>query len=182
MRVLIAPDCFTGTLTAPQAAAAIADGWAQGAPHDEVTTRPLSDGGPGFLEVVRSGIAGTVPTVLAVTVPGPWGDPVPAAVLLDEAGGTAYVEAAQAIGLHLIPEDRRDPARTSSDGLGHLLRAAISTGARRIVVGVGGTGTNDAGAGVLAGLGMQAEVLVRGGGALDAIDLQDLTGLPDLRA
>uniref|UniRef100_UPI0020283653 glycerate kinase n=1 Tax=Actinotalea sp. C106 TaxID=2908644 RepID=UPI0020283653 len=162
MRILVAPDCFTGTLTAPQAAEAMAEGWRRGAPHDEVVLLPLADGGPGFLEAVRRGLGGElVPT----TVPGPLGEPAPAAVLLveGERGRTAYVESAHAIGLHLVPAGRRDPGRSSSYGLGLLLRAALDLDVSRVVVGLGGSATNDGGAGLLAGLGLGAAVL-RGGG------------------
>ncbi len=76
MRVLIAPDCFTGTLTAAQAAEAIAAGWAEQAPHDELATCPLSDGGPGFVDTLAGTLGGTLE---AVTVTGPLGEPVPAA-------------------------------------------------------------------------------------------------------
>jgi glycerate kinase len=150
--VLVAPDCFTGTLSARQAAQAIAAGWHRHAPSDELDLCPLSDGGPGFLDVLRTGLDGQL---LAVTVPGPVGEPVPAGVLLttgDDGRRTAYVESAQAAGLHLVPADRRDPGATSTAGVGALLAAARQAGAQRIVVGLGGSGTNDAGAGMLSWL------------------------------
>ena len=98
MRVLIAPDKFAGTLTAVEAADAIADGWRRSAPDDDVTTAPLSDGGPGFVDVVQAALGGNL---LSVTATGPRGEQVPTTLLLVE--GTAYVEAAQACGLHLVP-------------------------------------------------------------------------------
>jgi glycerate kinase len=152
VRVLVAPDCFAGTLTARQAAQAMAAGWKRHAPDDDVTLCPLSDGGPGFLEVLRDALGGRL---LAQTVAGPLGGPVTAAVLLVEASDgvpTAYVESAQACGLHLVPAHRWDPGVTTTLGVGQLLHAARATGARRIVLGLGGSGTNDAGSGMLAGL------------------------------
>src|SRR3954452_1342993 len=103
MRVLIAPDCFGGTLTAPEVAEAIAAGWRTGAPDDELTLCPLADGGPGFVEVLHSALGGALHTP-AVT--GPLGAPVEAVWL--EHDGTAYLECAQACGLTLVPREKRD--------------------------------------------------------------------------
>ena len=177
MRVLVAPDSFAGTLTAPQAAEAIARGWRRAAPDDEVITCPLADGGPGFVAALHATLGGELSSV---TVTGPLGEPVPATLLRHE--GTAYVEAAQAAGLGLVPEDRRDPALTTSFGVGELLAAAIESGAHRVVVGVGGTATNDGGAGLLAGLaGWERPALRSGGGALSALGPEALADLGDLR-
>lgn len=182
MHVLLAPDCFTGTLTAPQAAAAMAEGWHTSAPHDELTLVPLSDGGPGFLDVLSTNLDGQMS---AVVVSDPLGRDVPAAVLVvDEgAGRTAYIESAQAAGLHLLAPDERDPARTTTYGVGQLILAALDLGATRIVVGLGGSGTNDAGAGVLAALGVGSrERLGVGGLALESVEAADLAGLGQARA
>jgi len=201
VRVLIAPDCFTGTLTAPEAAAAVADGWRRQAPHDELDLLPLSDGGPGFVDVLRSAL-GAEP--LAVTVPGPDGEPTPAVILLtpspagtEPAGArTAYLESAQACGLHLLPPDRRDPGRTTTTGVGRLLAEARAAGATRLVVGLGGSGTNDGGAGLLLALlddlaaadpsrqvpGRLRDLLGRGGGGLHGVTAGDLEPLVALRA
>src|SRR5690349_16715183 len=137
MRVLIAPDKFAGTLSAVEAAAAIADGWRRRCPDHELELVPMADGGPGFVDVLRANLGGDL---LAVTVTGPFGDPVPGSVLV--VGDTAYLECAQACGLHLTPPERRDPERASSRGVGELLAAAVDSGARRVVVGLGGSGTN----------------------------------------
>lgn len=167
MRVLVAPDSFTGTLSAPAAARAIATGWHSAAPDDEVTLAPLSDGGPGFVDVVQAALGGDL---MAVTATGPLGDPVPATVLLAP-DGTAYLESAQACGLHLVPRDRRDPTRTTTAGVGDLIAAALDAGARSVVIGLGGSGTNDGGAGALAALGAQpADLLRAGGAALSGLD------------
>ena len=178
MRVLIAPDSFGSTLGPVQAATAMGEGWRAGAPHDEVELLPLSDGGPGFLDVLSRALGGTT---VATTVSDPLGREVPAAVLVVERAGrrTAYVEASQATGLHLLGADERDPALTSTWGVGRLVEAALEEGADRIVLGVGGGATNDAGAGMLAALGAgPASALARGGLALAQAPHDALIGLP----
>jgi glycerate kinase len=182
VHVVIAPDCFTGTLTAQQAAQAIADGWRRTAPQDLLTLLPLSDGGPGFLDV----LGGALPDAqtLAVTVADPLGREVPAAVLVVEgdSGRTAYVESAQSAGLHLLDAGERDPALTSTWGVGQLLEAALTTGASRIVVGLGGSSTNDGGAGLLAALGVGRPAdLARGGLSLGELGDDALSGLDAVR-
>jgi glycerate 2-kinase len=173
VRVLICPDSFTGTLSAADAAAAIAEGWRQVSPDDELVLRPLSDGGPGFLAAVRAGRGGARHVVDVI---GPCGQPVAAEYLVDDEG-TAWVESASAAGSHLVPADRRDPTRTSTFGLGEVLAAALAEAPARVVVGVGGTGTCDGGAGMLAALGARctpAGLLTRGGGVLGQVAALDL--------
>lgn len=182
MHVLIAPDRFTGLLTAERAATVIAEGWIGGAPHDSLRLVPLSDGGPGFVDAVAAGVDGQPQATVAA---GPLGRDVPASILIVDDGGTrtAYVESAQAAGLHLLTAEERDPIRTSSFGVGQLLQAAVELGAARVVVGVGGAGTNDAGAGLLAALGAgPVERLGRGGLALASATDADLAGLDVVRA
>jgi glycerate kinase len=177
MRVVIAPTRFAGTLTAQEAAVAMARGWSAAAPHDDLVLAPMSDGGPGFLDVLGDALGGQT---LAATVEDPTGRAVPAVVLVaDEAGTrTAYVEAAQACGPDLVDEDHRDPAHTSSFGLGELLLLALSTEPRRLVVGVAGSAVHDAGAGLLAALGAgDRDVLAAGGLALSQVTTGDLRGL-----
>ncbi|MQA28201.1 MAG: glycerate kinase [Micromonosporaceae bacterium] len=147
MRVVICPDKFAGTLSAPEAAACIGDGWAESAPDDELVRKPLADGGPGFVDVLAAAVDGVRIPVRACD---PFGRPVNGEVLT--VGDTAYVESAQACGLHLLSEAERDPKATTSYGLGLLLAAAAESGARRIVIGLGGSATNDGGAGMLAAL------------------------------
>lgn len=176
MRVLLAPDCFGGTLTAVEAAAAMAEGWRRGAPGDEVRALPLADGGPGFVTILHAALGGDL---VPVTVTGPLGEPVPAALLrvTGPVGTTVYVESAQAVGSHLIAPERRDPTVTTSAGVGELLLVARDLGAARVVVGLGGSGTNDAGAGALGALGMSCPALRRGGGALAALEPRDVADL-----
>lgn len=150
MRILVAPDKFAGTLTAVEAADAIAAGWRRHAPDDELDLAPMADGGPGFVDVLHAALGGSL---LAVTVRGPFGDAVPGSVL--HVGDTAYVESAQACGLHLTRGER--PEQASSYGVGELVSAAVDAGAGTVVVGLGGSGTTDGGAGLLAALGASAD-------------------------
>jgi glycerate kinase len=180
MRVLIAPDGFGGTLSPAQAAAAIADGWRAAAPADELDVAPLSDGGPGLVDVLAAALPGAHRHT--VTVEDPLARPVPASFLFD--GTTAYVEAAQACGLHLLADAQRDPRATTTYGVGQLVTAALDVGAQRIVVGLGGSATNDGGAGLLAALGVQrvdgaGERVGPGGAALRSVER--LVGAPDPR-
>src|SRR5829696_4518707 len=154
-------------------------GWARVAPGDELVLLPLSDGGPGFGDVLSTVLPGRL---VPVPTTDPLGWPVPGAVLL--AGDTAYVESAQATGLHLLTAAERDPLRASTYGLGTLLVAAVEGGARTVVVGLGGSATNDAGAGMLAALGVvprdaAGDTVPYGGLALAALDRLD--GAPQLR-
>jgi len=146
MHVLFAPDSFGGTLTAVQAAEAMAEGWRRRSPDDELELAPMSDGGPGFVDVLHACLGGEL---LSVPVVDQYGDAAPTAVLMVE--DTAYVEAAQACGLHL--SQRRDPERATTYGVGQMVAAAIEDGACKVIVGLGGSGTNDAGAGLLSALG-----------------------------
>lgn len=182
MRVVLAPDSFGGTLTAVEAAEAIAAGWRAADPDVDVDVLPVSDGGPGFVDVLHTSLGGRLRTV---SVTGPLGGRVTASFL--QAGDTAYVESAQACGLHLVPADRRDPRATTTYGVGELVLAALDdAGARQVVVGLGGSSTNDGGAGLLAGLGARlldaSGTPVRPvGGALGGLRSIDLVGL-DRRA
>lgn len=172
MRILVAPDKFAGTLTAVEAADAIAAGWRRRAPGDELDLAPMADGGPGFVDVLHAALGGQL---LAVTVRGPHGEPTPATVLL--ADGTAYVEAAQACGVHLTGREGAESATTY--GVGELLLAAAGAGAQRVVVGLGGSGTNDGGAGLLAALGGTADrPLAAGAAGLAGVSRVELPAYP----
>lgn len=151
MRVLVAPDGFGGTLTAPQAARAIADGWARTSPGDQLTLVPMADGGPGFTDTLHDVLGGEL---RALTVTGPLGEPTP--VTLHAVEEVVHIESAQACGLHLMSGPGARSAGTR--GVGEAVAAAIDAGATTIVVGLGGSGTNDGGAGLLAALGATADV------------------------
>jgi glycerate kinase len=144
VRVLIAPDCFGGTLTALEAAQAIAEGWRAAAPADELVLRPLTDGGPGFVDVLHTVLGGTLHTL---DVTGPLGEPVTASWL--EHDGTGYIESAQANGLHLVGKADRRPLDATTRGVGELMVDARAAGMSRIVVGLGGSATTDGGKGML---------------------------------
>lgn len=163
MRVLIAPDCFGDSLTAVQAAAAIAAGWRQARPADRLTLAPQSDGGPGFVDV----LAGRLGQRRVARVSGPLGRDaerdVVAAWVFDPASGTAYVECAQACGLALLPDGPTVATAVAahSGGVGQLLDAALSAGARRIAVGLGGSACTDGGRGLVDALGGLAAARAR---------------------
>jgi glycerate 2-kinase len=170
VRVLVAPDKFAGTLTAIEAAQAIAAGWRVSRPDDELDLAPLSDGGPGFVDVLHRALGGDI-TRVAVT--GPLGDPVLAPVL--RVGDRTYLESASACGLDLLPPGRRDPEAAGTYGVGELLDAALDSATAEIVVGLGGSASTDGGAGMLAALGAEPVAVLRGGGAglaeLTAVEL-----------
>lgn len=167
---MIAPDKFAGTLSAVEAAEAIADGWRSVDPAAECILVPLSDGGPGFVEVLHTALGGTL---VDAEVTGPLGGPVQARFLLVDR--TAYVESALACGLHLLSPEDHNPAATSTYGVGELISKAIDRGANTVIVGMGGSATNDGGAGMLAALGAApASQLRGGGGALAGLDHVDL--------
>ncbi len=139
----------------------------------------MADGGEGTLDVIVGATQGRVDVV---TVTGPLGAPVEARLGIVGGGATAIVEMAQASGLGLVPLGRRDPLQTTSRGTGELIRAALDRGVGRIVVAVGGSATNDAGAGALQALGMAlldaaGESVGPGGGALARLARIDLASL-----
>lgn len=162
MRILLAPDDFKGSLSAAAAARAIALGWGRAAPGDELDICPLSDGGPGFIETLHAALGGELVTTMVTGPLGRGEDRVPAAIL--RVGTTAYLEAAQACGLALVPTKSRNPTITTSYGVGELIAGAVASGADRVIVGLGGSGTNDAGAGLLAALGARADAPLDAGG------------------
>lgn len=158
MKVLVAPDAFAGTLTAPEAARAIAEGWARQAPDDRLTTLPMADGGPGFVDVLHDSLGGDLEVV---TISGPLQRPTPVTLLMRD--GIAFVESAQACGHPLL--DEPDPWNATTAGVGEAVAAAVDAGATTVVVGLGGSATNDGGAGLLGALGATADVPLDAGPA-----------------
>ena len=172
MRVLLAPDKFRGTLTAAEAARAMAAGWRRVRPNDELELVPMADGGEGTLEVlVRA--AGSRGRIERAPATGPLGDLLEAPLgLIDvDAGRLAVVESATVSGLGLVSPSRRDPMRASSVGTGEMMTAALDRGADRVLVCLGGSATNDGGVGMARALGIRfldaaGRELRRGGAAL----------------
>ncbi len=161
MRILVAPQEFKGSLTAAQAATTIARGLRLGGRGAgvpiEIDLLPFADGGPGTAAIVSQVLGGRA---VSVTVPGPLGTSVEAEYALvpgagDASRSLAVIDSAAACGLVLVPEAARDPLRGSSAGVGALVLDAVQRGARRVVLGVGGTATNDGGAGVAQALGLR---------------------------
>jgi glycerate kinase len=153
LRVLIAPDCFGESLTAVAAADAIAAGWRRSRPADRLITAPQSDGGPGFVDVLAAGHPGIV--LRHSRVSGPLDTTVDAEWALDSHASTAYIECAQACGLGLLggPPTVHTALVAHSRGVGQLIDAAVQTGVRTVVVGLGGSACTDGGRGMLDALG-----------------------------
>lgn len=148
-KIVLAFDSFKGALSAADACASAATGIARLEPEPETILCPLSDGGEGFATAMQS--AGS--TVQQVMVTGPLFSPVSAELVFLDDGQTAVVESAQVCGLGLVPREKRSPLRTTTLGLGELMAVAVREGARRLVIGLGGSATNDGGLGMLTALG-----------------------------
>ncbi|MHB1420233.1 MAG: glycerate kinase family protein [Bacillota bacterium] len=149
-RVIIAPDSFKESLSAGQAAVSIARGFKKVFPGLEATLVPMSDGGEGLVRTIAAAIKGVL---VSFPVTGPLNEAVEACYCLVEESHTAVIEMALASGLALVPPDRRNPLRTTSFGTGELIRKALEAGCRKIIVGAGGSATNDGGAGMAQALG-----------------------------
>lgn len=179
MKLVIAPDSFKESLTALEVANAIADGFRAVYPDADIVTLPVADGGEGTVEAM---VAATSGRVEKLTVTGPLGAPVEAFYGLTGDGATAVVEMAAASGLMLVPPEKRDPRVTTTRGVGEILKAALDAGARHFIVGIGGSATNDGGAGMLQALGARlldadGRDLAPGGAALAKLARIDLSGL-----
>ncbi len=178
-RILIAPDSFKGSLTAEQAGAAMREGVRAVLPDVGISLCPVSDGGEGMVEILsavldaqirRSDVCGPLP-----------GQRVKACWAYSPSRKLAVIEMAEAAGLALVPAALRDPRRTTTYGVGQLIRAALDAGATEILIGIGGSATNDGGSGMAFALGARflnegGHPLPEGGGGLEAlarIDLKD---------
>ncbi len=181
MKIVIAPDKFKGSLPGAEVAAAIAAGVRAEWPEAELVTVPVADGGDGTVDAAVAAGLERVP----VTVDGPTGEPVDTSYA--RRGEVAGIELAGACGLMRLPGGRRAPLAASSFGCGQVLAAALEAGARRIILGVGGSASTDGGTGLLQALGTRVfgargEPLGRGGAALRDVAALDLAGLhPALR-
>ncbi len=178
LKVLIAPDKFKGSLSAPDVASAIARGLRSVRPDVRIDEAPMADGGEGTVEALVWATGGRLSEI---RVQGPLGDPVRAEFGLLGSGETAVIEMAAASGLVLVEPNRRDPLRASTFGTGELVLAALDAGVRKVILGIGGSATNDGGAGLARALGYrllseQGDDLKPGGGDLDRLARIDATG------
>ena len=172
MKIVVAPNSFKGSLSASQAAAAIARGVRIALPDAEVIETPVADGGDGTLEALVAAHHGTVHPV---EVEGPLGDPVTAVYGLINGGRTGVVELASSSGLALLSLEQRDPRKASTYGFGQLLEAVRKAGVKEIIAGIGGSATNDGGAGMAQAIGYRlvdslGQELPRGGAALARLE------------
>lgn len=150
MRIVIAPNAFKGSLSALEAAQAIAEGVRAADSDADIVLVPIADGGDGTVDALVAATRGERRTL---RVRGPLGDPVDADFGLIDGGSTAVIEMAKAAGLALVPPGKRDPRITTTYGVGELLQHAYDAGARHFIVGIGGSATNDGGAGMAQALG-----------------------------
>jgi len=150
LKVLIAPDKFKSTLTAHAAARAIADGWRKARPRDEIDLLPMSDGGDGFGAVMSEALGAKVQTIKTVDAAN---RPIQARWWWEAKTRTAIIESAAVIGLAQLPPGKFHPFALDTFGLGEVIRAAAKKGARRCLIGIGGSATNDGGLGVARALG-----------------------------
>ena len=179
MKITVAPDSFKESLSAVEAADAIARGLRRALPDVEIECVPMADGGEGAVEAL---VAATGGRFLTQRVTGALGEPVDARYGILGDGETAVIEMAAASGLPLVPPDKRNPLITTTLGTGELIRAALETGARKIIVGIGGSATVDGGAGMAQALGAklldaEGRDLARGGGALGKLARIDVSQL-----
>jgi glycerate kinase len=175
MKIVIAPQAFKGSISALDAATAMSRGVLRAVPDAETVVVPVADGGDGTLETLVEGSGGEVRTS---TVTGPLGEKIEAQWGAMGDGTTAVVEMARTSGLALLPVDERDPLNATTFGLGEAIRRALDAGFRRFIVGIGGSATNDAGAGMAQALGVHlldrtGLELQFGGAALARLDRID---------
>lgn len=178
MKIIIAPDSFKGSLDSAEISRRIAEGIRRIVPGAELVLMPVADGGEGTVDAFLTGASGTMQFA---TVHGPLGITVPAAYgLLPD--GTGVIEMAAASGLPLVSENRRNPMRTTTRGTGELILALLDGGCRRIIIGIGGSATNDGGVGMAQALGVsftdgEGRELGNGGGSLSALARIDRSGI-----
>lgn len=181
MKIVIAPDSFKESLTALEAANAMERGFKQVFPDAHYVKIPMADGGEG---TVQSLVDATDGKIIKQQVKGPLGNPVEAFFGLMGDGTTAVIEMAAASGLHLVPAEKRNPLVTTTWGTGELIRAALDQGISKIIIGIGGSATNDGGTGMVQALGARlltadGELIGSGGGSLDQLHSIDLSSLDE---
>ena len=179
MKIVIAPDSYKESLSATEVAQAIEKGFREIFPDAHYVSVPVADGGEGTVEAM---IAATQGAWQQAVVTGPLGEKVKASWGMSGDGTTAFIEMAAASGLVLVPPAQRNPLVTTSRGTGELILSALGKGARNIIIGIGGSATNDGGAGMMQALGARftdangTEIGYGGGSlmALNRIDISDL--------
>ncbi len=179
MHIVVAPDSYKGSVSAMEVANAMERGICRVFPDASVKMIPIADGGEGTVE---SMVASTGGEIRHAQVTGPLGERIAAHWGILGDGRTAVIEMAAASGLPLVPKDRLDPRRASSFGTGELMLAALDAGLRRMIVGIGGSATNDGGAGMARALGIRfldagGGDLPEGGAALAQLAKIDANGL-----
>ncbi len=179
MKIVIAPDSYKESLSALDVATAIETGFREIYPHAEYVKVPVADGGEGTVEAM---VAATQGHIVQVSVTGPLGEPVEAFYGLSGDMRCAYIEMAAASGLESVPPTRRNPLLTTSWGTGELIRHALDAGVSQIIIGIGGSATNDGGAGMAQALGAKLltagqQQIAPGGGALETLARIDLSEL-----
>ncbi|WLT30544.1 glycerate kinase [Geothrix sp. PMB-07] len=179
MRIIVAPDSFKGSVSALGVAEAMERGILAVFADAEVVKVPIADGGEGTVEAL---VAATGGRLMHTEVRGPLGEPVRAHWGISGDGTTAFIEMASASGLPLVPKESRDPRITSTYGTGQLMKAAMDAGLARLVVGIGGSATNDGGTGMARALGArfldaEGRDLPEGGAALARLARIDVSGL-----
>ncbi|WP_060989226.1 glycerate kinase [Photobacterium leiognathi] len=179
MKIIIAPDSYKESLTAMEVATAIENGFRQVIPNAEYIKLPMADGGEG---TVQSLVDASNGTIIERSVTGPLGEQVNGFFGLMGDGKTAIIEMAAASGLHLVSPDLRNPMLTTSFGTGELILAALDKGVEHIIVGIGGSATNDGGIGMAQALGVRLldennKQISYGGGALDRLHHIDISNI-----
>ena len=179
MKIVIAPQTFKGSISALAAARAIRDGVSRAVPHADIALVPVADGGDGTLETLVEGSGGDI---RPIEVTGPLGERRPAEWGAMGDRRTAVIEMARTSGLALVPNADRNPLLATTFGLGETIAAALDAGFRRFIIGIGGSATNDAGAGMAQALGVRllnsaGADLPHGGAALANLHAIDMTGL-----
>ncbi len=176
MKIVIAPDSYKESLTAMEVATAIENGFKEVMPNAEYVKLPMADGGEG---TVQSLVDATGGSIINVNVTGPLGESVEGFYGLMGDGSTAVIEMAAASGIHLVTPEQRNPLITTTFGTGELIKAALDNGVKHIIVGIGGSATNDGGIGMAQALGAKlldanGSELGFGGGALAQLASIDL--------
>ncbi|HHE5699651.1 TPA: glycerate 2-kinase [Citrobacter amalonaticus] len=179
MKIVIAPDSYKESLSATEVAQAIEKGFREIFPDAQYVSVPVADGGEGTVEAM---IAATHGSAHSALVTGPLGEKVNANWGMSGDGKTAFIEMAAASGLALVPPDKRNPLITTSRGTGELILQALDSGASNIIIGIGGSATNDGGAGMVQALGAKlcdanGTEMGYGGGSLNSLNTIDVSGL-----